>query len=203
MLKILLAIVCIIASLPSSATIYFATGTSTDYGDKDYDAKDKEYATQALGYFPIHSSGFKVRSLGFDIGSESKFHDTTFNRDVYSNALSFNVILPNLFEFNGNGNDDGSLSLSSLLDHFGFRYLGGFRVKSESCERQSEIGKRQSGIGKRQSEIVNGYGCFANVYPKTKYTFNYGTLMYIRFDGLNLGVRTTAVSKQVFFGVDF
>jgi hypothetical protein len=183
MLKILLAIVCIVASLPSSATVYFATGTSTDYGDKDYydKDKDKEYATYTVGIFP------EKNDFGIDFSLESKFHDITYNKDVYSDALSINVILPNLFEFNGDGNEDGSLSLSSLLDHFGFRYLGGFRKKSVSCERQSKTGKR----------------CFVNGEPETDYTFNYGTLMYLRFDGLNLGVRATAVSKQVFFGVDF
>jgi hypothetical protein len=184
MLKILLAIVCIVASLPSSsATIYYGKGSSTDY----YDEENTAYT---LGFFSKDSSGF-------DIATESKLHDTTSNKDVHSDALSFNILLPDIlyekpysFDKKPDSSDEKpDSSNEGQSDKFGlsFRFLGGPRMISKSCNKQSNI----------------GYQCYDDNKPDIDYSFNYGGLLYLRLDSLNFGIRVTTVSKQVFLGLHF
>lgn len=113
-------------------------------------------------------------SWGFEIAGEGTMLDSTYDNDnAIKQAISFNLI--------------GAINLSTAPDwRVDLGLLAGVRQTAKDCP-----------------DSYLGFQCYADQPPDTDYSFNSGGVLFIGYELLSIGFRTTGESNMVTLGVNF
>ena len=154
------------AQQSADVVVYLGAGTSVESEIAGFDATP-------LSFGAIFMPTSSPMVFGVDIAGEGEMLDSTFGRDSYRQALSFNAL------------------------------LGGriFQTDKFRTDAMVLLGARESVTDCPDS--VLGFQCYADREPDATYDFNYGAVVTATFDKVAIGLRVTGESAQVVLGFKF